>query len=198
MSDAIAEHAVQNPALHRGGGICGRSLRGFGLAPEFRDIAERILRPGRTDCTPNSVLPRAWFRLAGTGAGDLDGAEGHYTAALKLAEKSQSEDDQVGWYDVPAALIGLADARTGRGRFQEAEPLYMRALAIRQEAYGWESSGVAEALERHAASLQLAGRTADRNRLEWQAKSIRAKQGREKRGEINRSRTPSVDEPDGH
>jgi len=55
----------------------------------------------------------------------------------------------------------------------------MRALAIRQEAYGWDSSAVAEVLEHHAASLHRAGRTADRDRLEWQAKAIRAKQGRE-------------------
>jgi len=110
--------------------------------------------------------------------GDFDAVETHYAAALKLAEKPPSEDLQTGWFDVPAALIGLADASARRSHFDEAKPLYVRALAIREEAYGRDSAWVAEVLEHHAASLHRAGRTADRDRLESQAKAIRASQRR--------------------
>jgi len=74
------------------------------------------------------ALRTQFYQEPGSGSqalwqGDFDAAEGHYTAALKLAEMSHSKDDQIGWYDVPAALIGLADALAGRGQFDEADPL---------------------------------------------------------------------------
>jgi len=158
------------------------------LAPVFAAWAwlEDLNRSLRAFYGPGGpiALRTQFYQELGSGSqalrqGDFDAAERRYKAALKLAETSQSKDDQTGWYDVPAGLIGLADSLAGRGHFDEAEPLYMRALAIRKEAYGWDNPGVAEVLEHHAASLQRAGRTADRDRLESQAKAIRAKQRRE-------------------
>jgi tetratricopeptide (TPR) repeat protein len=106
---------------------------------------------------------------------DFVEAEARYRAALKLAESSQSENDWTGWYNVPAALVGLADALTGQGRFDAAEPLYARALAIGEEAWGPDHRAVAEVLEHYAVSLRQAGRAADSDRFLARAKAIRAK-----------------------
>lgn len=130
------------------------------------------------------ALQRQFYQELGAGSqalqhGDFDAAEKCYIAALKLAEKFERKEDQTGWFDVPGALIGLANALTGRGHFDEAEPLYLRALTIRQDAYGRDNPAVAEVLEHHAASCHTAGRTADRDQLQSQAKAIRAKQRRE-------------------
>ena len=110
--------------------------------------------------------------------GDFNEAEARYRAALKLAETSPSKGDQTGWYDVPAALVGLADALAGRSRFDAAEPLYTRALATCEEAYGPGNLRVATVLEHYAESLRQAGRRIDRDRLDSRAKAIRAKQDR--------------------
>jgi tetratricopeptide (TPR) repeat protein len=108
-------------------------------------------------------------------AGDFVEAEARYRAALKLAETSESQSDWTTWYNVPAALVGLADALTGQGRFDAAEPLYARALAIGEEAYGPDHRAVAQVLEHYAESLCQAGRAADSDRFLARAKAIRAK-----------------------
>jgi len=178
----ISSYTVASvPAAHAHG--CDRGISpglcGLGLARGSEQIAARLLRPGRTDCPQNAVLPGAWLRLTSTSAGGFRCGGEALQGGTQAGRDVPIKDDQTGWYDVPAGLIGLADSLAGRGHFDEAEPLYMRALAIRKEAYGWDNPGVAEVLEHHAASLQRAGRTADRDRLESQAKAIRAKQRRE-------------------
>ncbi len=63
----------------------------------------------------------------------------------------------------------------GQVKYAEAEPLYERALAIREEALGAEHPHVAQSLENYAALLRKTGRDAEAARMEARAKAIRAK-----------------------
>jgi tetratricopeptide (TPR) repeat protein len=121
--------------------------------------------------------------------GDFDEAEARYTAAVRLVERSSSRDDQTGWYNLPAALIGLADSFAWRRRFDEAEPLYTRALAISEDGYGRDYPMVAEVLEHYAAALDRAGRASDRDRIASRAEAIRT-EVRRKRTEEDSLSTP--------
>jgi tetratricopeptide (TPR) repeat protein len=67
-----------------------------------------------------------------------------------------------------------------RGRFAEAEPLFRRALAIKEKALGPEHPDVARVLENHAALLRETRREAEAEKLEARARTIRAKHGRER------------------
>ena len=62
-----------------------------------------------------------------------------------------------------------------QGRYAEAEPLYKRALAIREKALGPEHPDVATSLENYAALLRETARVDEAERLEARAKAIRAK-----------------------
>ncbi len=64
------------------------------------------------------------------------------------------------------------------GRYAEAEPLYKRALAIREKALGPEHPSVATSLENYAARLRKTGRSTEAAKLEARAKAIRAKHAR--------------------
>ena len=69
-------------------------------------------------------------------------------------------------------LAGLYDAQ---GKYGEAEPLYRRALAIREKALGPEHPDVATCLENYAILLKKMGRGAEAEPLEARAQAIRAK-----------------------
>ena len=60
-------------------------------------------------------------------------------------------------------------------RYPEAEPLYRRALAIREKALGPEHPNVATALENYAFLLRVIGRPDDAAPMETRARAIRAK-----------------------
>ena len=57
----------------------------------------------------------------------------------------------------------------------EAEPLYQRALAIREKALGPEHPEVATVLENYAPLLRKIGKDAEVAELEARASTIRAK-----------------------
>ena len=59
------------------------------------------------------------------------------------------------------------------------EPLYKRALAIREKALGPEHPDVAQSLENYAALLRDTGRGAEAVELEARATAIRAKHAEE-------------------
>jgi hypothetical protein len=61
------------------------------------------------------------------------------------------------------------------GRHGEAEPLYQRALAIREKALGLEHPNVATCLENYALCLQAMERSQEAEPLEARARAIRAK-----------------------
>ncbi|MDQ3959888.1 MAG: tetratricopeptide repeat protein [Pseudomonadota bacterium] len=62
-----------------------------------------------------------------------------------------------------------------RGRYPEAEPLYERALAIREKALGPEHPRVAISLENYASLLRNMSRPEEGVPLESRARAIRAK-----------------------
>ena len=59
--------------------------------------------------------------------------------------------------------------------YAEAEPLFKRALAIRENALGPEHPNVTKTLENYAATLRKIGHDDRAARMEARAKTIRAK-----------------------
>ncbi|HUF45057.1 MAG TPA: tetratricopeptide repeat protein [Aestuariivirgaceae bacterium] len=81
----------------------------------------------------------------------------NYGKALDVAEKYRKlVEETYGtgglWYAV--ALNNLAIIYTAQGRFGKAEPLYQRALAIREKRHGPEHPDVAKTLNELAALYQ--------------------------------------------
>lgn len=68
-----------------------------------------------------------------------------------------------------------AGGRMAEDRYSEAERLYARALAIREEALGSEHPELATSLENYAVLLRQTARADDADRMEARAKAIRAK-----------------------
>ncbi len=62
-----------------------------------------------------------------------------------------------------------------QGNYEEAEPLYKRALLIEEKAVGLEHPDLVGLLENYADLLQNLGHTTEADRLESQAELIRAK-----------------------
>ena len=65
--------------------------------------------------------------------------------------------------------------RVAEGRYSEAEPLYARALTIREKTLDPEHPDLATSLENYAALLRQTGRADEAARMEARAKAIRAK-----------------------
>jgi len=82
--------------------------------------------------------------------------------------------------DVAAILNNLAELYGAQSRYAEAEPLFRRALTIREKALGPDHPKVATLLESYAAMLAKMDRTAEAETLEARAKAIRAKREQEK------------------
>ncbi len=78
------------------------------------------------------------------------------------------------------ALNTLAWLDHQQGNYAQAEPLYQRALAIREKALGAEHPNIAPGLENYAALLRDMGRDAEAEKMEARAKGIRAKHAQEK------------------
>ena len=76
-------------------------------------------------------------------------------------------------------LNNLAVLYRVQGRYADAEPLYKRALAIREKALGAEHPNVAQSLENYAALLRETGRTAEADKMAARAKAIRDKRAKE-------------------
>ncbi len=81
--------------------------------------------------------------------------------------------------DVAIILNNLAVLYRAQGKYAEAEPLYKRALAIREEALGPDHPHVAGSLENYAALLRKTGRGDEATMMEARAKAIRAKHAKE-------------------
>jgi CHAT domain-containing protein/tetratricopeptide (TPR) repeat protein len=74
--------------------------------------------------------------------------------------------------ELAAALTWLAMAKQGNGRYAEAEPLFRRALALREQAEGPEHPRTAESLRKLAWLLDYEGRYADAEPLARRALAI--------------------------
>ncbi len=77
--------------------------------------------------------------------------------------------------NVAFVLNDLALLRVAQGRYSEAEPLFLRALALRESTLGPEHPDFATSLENYAALLRQTARADEAERMEARAKAIRAK-----------------------
>ena len=73
------------------------------------------------------------------------------------------------------ALNNLAFLYKIQGKYAEAEPLYKRALAIREKVLGREHPYIAQSLENYAALLRKTRRGNEAVTMEARAKAIRTK-----------------------
>ena len=71
------------------------------------------------------------------------------------------------------SLDNLAMLYQAQGKYAEAEPLYVRVLAILEKALGPEHPDLAESLKNYAALLQKMGREAEAAKMEARALAIR-------------------------
>jgi tetratricopeptide (TPR) repeat protein len=77
------------------------------------------------------------------------------------------------------SLNKLAVLYKVQGRYDEAEPLYKRDLAITEKALGPDHPHVATTLENYALLLRQIERDAEAAKMEARAKAIRAKHAEE-------------------
>ncbi len=80
--------------------------------------------------------------------------------------------------ETEAGRPAVAGVYQAQGRYAEAEPLYKRSLAIRENTLGAEHPDVAESLENYSALLRETGRGSEAVKLEARARAIRAKRAR--------------------
>ena len=73
------------------------------------------------------------------------------------------------------SLNNLAVLYSNQGKYNDAEPLYKRSLAIDEKALGPEHPKVATCLKNYAVLLRKMGRGAEAEPLEARAKAIRAR-----------------------
>ena len=98
-------------------------------------------------------------------------AEIQLKAALKKAEEFESDDPRLA-----TSLNNLAGLYQAQGKYNEAEPLYKRALGIDEKTLGPDHPDVAQSLENYADLLRKTGRNSEAERFEARGKAIRAKQ----------------------
>ena len=79
------------------------------------------------------------------------------------------------------SLNNLAELYRVQGQYAEAEPLYKRVLAIKENALGPEHPNVATSLEKYVVLLRKTGRTAEADKLAARAKAIRMKRAGQSR-----------------
>ncbi len=97
------------------------------------------------------------------GRGDHAEAERHWKAQLEFEVNMGSN----------RSLDNLAMLYQAQGKYAEAEPLYVRVLAILEKALGPEHPDLAESLKNYAALLQKMGREAEAAKMEARALAIR-------------------------
>src|SRR5262249_37845151 len=78
---------------------------------------------------------------------------------------------------VATTLCGLAELALAQAHYPVAEPLFRRALTIREAQWGAEHPSVATVLEKLAVLLRQTGRETEATDLDARAQRIRAKQG---------------------
>ncbi|MBK9141949.1 MAG: tetratricopeptide repeat protein [Candidatus Melainabacteria bacterium] len=82
-------------------------------------------------------------------AGKHKDAESHFQLALTEAEKLGETDARL-----PTSLNNLANCLRAQGRLEEAEPLYQRALSVKEKAVGPFHKDLVVILENYATPAQ--------------------------------------------
>ena len=73
------------------------------------------------------------------------------------------------------SLGNLAESYRNQDKYEQAEPLYKRSLAILESGLGMDHPTIVEILQNYAGLMHKMKRPADAERLEERAKTIRAK-----------------------
>ncbi len=169
--------------------------------PEGRGITVQEALSGDTSLLALLVVGAARYD-----AGHYDEAIDRFTKALDQQYSSQSESEvtdvkfflgkslqRKGKYneavdrlrevlskrnDDPDVLNWLGSALLYGARYAETEPLYMRALAIREKALGPEHPDTAQVLKHYANLMRKLNRESEAAELEARAKGIREKTNR--------------------
>ncbi|HEY9775417.1 MAG TPA: tetratricopeptide repeat protein [Planktothrix sp.] len=110
-----------------------------------------------------------WERFYVTGqnamaAGRWADAERDFKNALVHAEALGQEDHRL-----PLTLNNLANCYRQQGRFEEAEPLYKRALTVKTSQVGPVSYDLIPILENYAKMLRGAGRDEEAEKMDYKA-----------------------------
>lgn len=100
-------------------------------------------------------------------AGKHKDAEGHFQLALTEAEKLGEADARL-----PTSLNNLANCLRAQGRLTEAEPLYKRALTVKEKAVGPFHKDLVVILENYATLLKVSNRQNEAAKLERRAQGI--------------------------
>ena len=100
--------------------------------------------------------------------GNYPEAEKRLVAAVEEAEGFGPRDPRLA-----TTLNNLAVLYQARGKYTEAEPLYKRALAIREKALGAENPGVAQSLNNLAVLYDAQGKYAEAEPLYKRSLAIR-------------------------
>jgi tetratricopeptide (TPR) repeat protein len=97
-------------------------------------------------------------------------AESAFRLALQEAEKIGRDDPKVA-----QTCINLANCLRQQGKFADAEPLYKRAIAVKERNFHPLHMELVPVLENYAKMLRAAGRDAEADKLDLKAKTIFAK-----------------------
>ncbi len=112
----------------------------------------------------DSIMADAWKAYQ---QADYAEAEKLLLAALKEAEKFGNQDPRL-----PTSLNNLAELYLTQGKYAQAEPLYQRALAIREKALGPEHPDVATSLNNRALLYDEQGKYAQAEPLYQRALAV--------------------------
>ena len=102
--------------------------------------------------------------------------EGRYSDAVNSFQAAAKDAEAFGPQDprLATSLNNLAGLYHQQGKYNEAEPLYKRSLAIVEKALGPEHPQVATSLENYADLLRKTDRNEEAEKLEERARAIRA------------------------
>ncbi len=113
--------------------------------------------------------------------GQFGEAEREFATAVELAKALGENDPREA-----LSLFHQADALVAQNRFDDAIPLFERALAIDEKALGPDHPDVAPVLEHYAVPLRRMGRTAQAEAAEDRVRNIRDRSARGRRSGADR------------
>ena len=105
--------------------------------------------------------------------GQFREAERAFATAVHLAKALGKDNPREA-----LSLFSQAEALVAQSRFDDAIPLFQRALEIDEKALGPDHPDMASMMERYAVPLRYTGRIAQAEAAEERARSIRARSGR--------------------
>jgi tetratricopeptide (TPR) repeat protein len=94
-------------------------------------------------------------------------AENFHRMALAEAEKIAHNDPKV-----VMSLNSLANCLRQQGRYTEAEPLYKKAIDLKEKTVGVLHTDLVSLLDNYAKMLRLSGRAAEADKLDQRAQKI--------------------------